>query len=122
MRLIWADSELARVEHADGLLALHFSAALLRDARGDEGWQRGLVVEFAASQVRGTPADWLGRIVSARLQLAGMPQAQFGPGGHLTGPIVCDICFAQGGELQLEACSASCRVLEGHPLQGNFSC
>jgi hypothetical protein len=118
LQLIWADSEVAEVTWAAGLLGLRFAAAHVRQlgaTSGDDvlGYLPGLALRCEGVALMHSPpegpgllSDALGRLSEGRWLVGGTPLGPWQLATPLQGALRLELRFANGTELAFTATQA----------------
>ena len=122
MQLVFADSEVARVEVEGDTLLLRFAAAAIEQAEsGEDGYLPGLTLAFRHARWQGDPATCFGRLVDGELSdgISRFTRLELPFDGP--GPWRAELVFAHGQRLVVDAQHVTASPGDA-PLRPSYAC
>ena len=122
MQLVFADSEVARVEVQGDTLLLRFAAAAIEQGpAGEDGYLPGLTLAFQQARWQGDPAACFGRLVEGELSdgISRFTRLELPFDGP--GPWRVELLFAHGRRLVVDAQRVTASAGDA-PLRPSYAC
>ena len=123
MQLVFADSEVARIEVQGDTLTVRFAAAAIEQGPGGEaGYLPGLALTFQQARWQGEPATCFGRLAQGTLADAVSRFTRIELPFDGPGPWQAELVFAQGQQLVVVAQHVTARPAVDAPLRPSYAC